>query len=177
MGAVRDACGGERAGVAGRSHGGLLYQALHLAPPERVGALVLLDTGPGYRSDAARAAWNRYAEEQAVALERDGAGALSRSSEVRGEHHRTLAGLPRAARGMLVQRDARVIEDLPAIRVPTLLIVGAHDRPFLDGMAYMARKIPGARYEIVEDAGHGVNVDQPARVNALLDEFLASLPG
>ena len=75
-----------------------------------------------------------------------------------------------------MQRDARVIESLPAIRVPTLLMVGADDTPFLDAMGYMARKIPGARYEIVEDAGHGVNVDRPARVNALLDGFLASLP-
>ena len=137
-------------------------------------ALVLLDTGPGYRSPAARAAWNRYAEDQARALEADGAGGLRRSSEVRVEWHRTLAGLPHAARGMLAQTDAVVIDSLPRIAVPTLLVAGAGDTDFLPGMAYMARKIPGARYEVIAGAGHGVNLDQPERVNALLQDFLSA---
>src|SRR4029079_15795756 len=140
----------------------------HTQWPARVRALVLLDTGPGYRSADARADWNRYAGEQAQMLERNGPGGLRHSSEVRAEWHRTLAGLAPAARGMLVQTDATVIDSLPSITVPTLLVAGAGDTDFLAGLAYMAAKIPGARYEIAADAGHGVNVDQPERVNALV---------
>ena len=46
---------------------------------------------------------------------------------------------------MLTQRDARVIELLPDIRVPSLVVVGADDAPFLAASDYMAAKIPGAK--------------------------------
>jgi pimeloyl-ACP methyl ester carboxylesterase len=176
MAALLDACAIERAVLMGLSLGGFLSLLFRVRHPERVRALVLLDTGPGYRSAVARAAWNRYAEEQARLLETQGAAGLRRSSEVRAEWHRTLTGLPRAARGMLVQTDATVIDSLGSIAVPTLLVAGADDTEFLPGMAYMAAKIPGARYEIVARAGHGANVDQPERVNALLEAFLGALP-
>ena len=176
MAAVLDACGVERAVLIGLSLGGFLSLLFHTRWPARVDALVLLDTGPGYRSSTAREAWNRYAEEQAQMLETKGPAGLRQSSEVRAEWHRTLAGLSPAARGMLVQTDATVIDSLGSIAVPTLLVAGADDTDFLPGMAYMAAKIPGARCEIVAGAGHGVNVDQPERVNALLGAFLDALP-
>ena len=176
MAAVLDACGVERAVLVGLSLGGFLSLLFHVRWPARVRALVLLDTGPGYRSAAARADWNRYAEQQAQMLESQGPAGLRHSSEVRAEWHRTLAGLPLAARGMLMQTDAAAIDSLPSIAVPTLLVAGADDTDFLPGMAYMAAKIPGARHEIVASAGHGVNVDQPGRVNALLETFLEELP-
>lgn len=175
MCAVLDACDVDRAVLAGLSLGGYMSMLFNLTHPRRVRALVLLDTGPGYKSDAPRAAWNRYAQDNARAIEENGAAGLIDSHEIRPQHHRTLAGLPHAARGMLVQHDAVVIESLPGVRVPTLLLVGADDKPFRDGMAYMHSKIPGSRYEIVEGAGHAVNIDQPARVNAILGEFLDSL--
>ena len=110
------------------------------------------------------------------AIEDRGATGLIESNEIRAEHHRTLSGLPHAARGMLIQNDARVIESLPSISVPTLLMIGAEDEPFLDGMAYMAKKIPAARHEVIDGAGHAVNIDQPERVNAILADFLGSVP-
>ena len=58
--------------------------------------------------------------------------------------------LARAARGMLTQRDARVIESLPDIKVPSLIVVGADDTPFLAASDYMAAKIPGARFGSIE---------------------------
>ena len=48
--------------MGGHSLGGYLSLAFHLAHPERVAALVLIDTGPGYRSDDGRQKWNRMAE-------------------------------------------------------------------------------------------------------------------
>jgi pimeloyl-ACP methyl ester carboxylesterase len=86
--------------------------------------------------------------------------------------HRDAAGLAHAARGMLTQRDARVIESLPGITVPTVVIVGANDTPFLAASDYMAAKIPGAKRVVIPDAGHSANIDQPAAFNAALMEFL-----
>jgi len=90
--------------------------------------------------------------------------------------HRDASGLVRAARGMLTQRDARVIEILPEIKVPALIVVGADDAPFLAASDYMAAKIPGARKAVIPAAGHAVNIDQPqAFIDAVLP-FLDGLP-
>jgi pimeloyl-ACP methyl ester carboxylesterase len=172
MVAVLDACGVDRAVIGGLSLGGYMSLELYLAHPERVRALVLCDTGPGYKKDDARAAWNRYAESFAQKFDEKGLAALGPSAEVKIAKHRDARGLALAARGILVQRDARVIESLPSISVPTLLVVGSEDRPFLTGMKYMAEKIPDAEHVVIEGAGHAVNIDQPARFNAVLVAFL-----
>ena len=77
---------------------------------------------------------------------------------------------------MLTQRDARVIELLPDIKVPSLVVVGADDAPFLAASDYMAAKIPGAKKVVIPAAGHAVNIDQPqAFIEAVLP-FLDGLP-
>jgi pimeloyl-ACP methyl ester carboxylesterase len=176
MRALLDHLGIARAVIAGHSLGGFLSLAFHLRHPGRVRALVLQGCGPGYRNDAARAAWNARAEQRARTLELQGLAALGGGAEVRASVQRSAAGLARAARGILAQVDAQVIDHLPRIAVPTLVVVGERDTAFLDGSRYMAAKIPGARLVVVPDAGHGVNVDQPAAVNSALREFLAGLP-
>jgi pimeloyl-ACP methyl ester carboxylesterase len=77
---------------------------------------------------------------------------------------------------MLTQRDARVIELLPNIKVPSLVVVGADDAPFLAASDYMAAKIPDAEKVVIPAAGHAVNIDQPqAFIEAVLP-FLDRLP-
>jgi len=89
--------------------------------------------------------------------------------------HRSADGLIKAARGMLTQRDASVINALPDIRVPSLVVVGANDKPFLAAADYMTAKIPGARKVVIPDAGHAANIDQPAAFNDALLSFLESI--
>src|SRR3972149_1143760 len=91
-------------------------------------------------------------------------------------HHRSAQGLAHAARGMLAQEGSRVIDGLPGIRVPTLIVVGDRDQPFLAPCEYMAKKIPGARLEVIAGAGHSANLDQPEAFNRVLLDFLAALP-
>lgn len=43
---------------------------------------------------------------------------------------------------MLAQVNARVMLGLDSIAVPTLVLVGAEDKPYLGAAEYMARKIP-----------------------------------
>ena len=118
--------------------------AFHLRHPEQVRALMLFDTGPGFRNDSARGAWNARARARADDLESRGFAALGSSDEVRMSQHRSAAGLAGAARGMLTQQDDGVIRSLETIRVPTLVLVGANDTNFLAATDYMAAKIPGA---------------------------------
>jgi pimeloyl-ACP methyl ester carboxylesterase len=171
--------GVERAIVAGLSLGGYASLDFYLAHPEAVRALVICDSGPGYRNAQARAAWNQRAHERAAELEARGLDSLSgRSREMReaASFHRSAQGLAHAARGMLAQRDSRVIDGLPSIAVPTLIIVGEQDQPFLAACEYMAKKVPGARLEIIAGAGHSSNLDQPEAFNRVLLDFLDALP-
>lgn len=152
MAAVLDAAGIERAAIGGLSLGGFLSLVFHMRHPERVAALLLFDTGPGYRRDEPREQWNRRVERTAAA--------------------QSAAGLALAARGIMAQRDGRVIESLPGIRVPTLIVVGANDTPYLAAADYMEQRIPNAVKVVIEGAGHASNVDRPETFNRAVVEFL-----
>jgi pimeloyl-ACP methyl ester carboxylesterase len=171
MAALLDAAGARSAVIGGLSLGGYMSLAFHLKHPERTRALLIIDTGPGYRKDEARDGWNANAIRRAEKLEAEGLP-TGGSAEVRLARHRSAEGLARAARGMLTQRDARVMESLPAIAVPAIVIVGANDTPFLAASDYMAAKIPGAKKVVIPDAGHAANIDQPEAFNAALLGFL-----
>ena len=170
--------GVERAVVGGLSLGGYMSLGFYRRHPEMVRALVICDSGPGYRNPEARAAWNQRAHERARELETRGLDALTSSSREMREalrHHRSAQGLAHAARGMLAQEDAAIIDSLPAIGVPTLIILGDRDTAFVAPCEYMAKKIPGARLEIIKDAGHSSNLDQPEAFNRVLLDFVGSL--
>jgi pimeloyl-ACP methyl ester carboxylesterase len=177
MAALLDEVGATRAIVGGLSLGGYMSLAFYRAHPERVSALLIIDTGPGFKKDDAREAWNKRALDTAERFEREGLSVLKSASRERSTvSHRDATGLARAARGMLTQRDARVIEVLPDIKVPSLVVVGADDTPFLAASDYMAAKIPGAKKLVIPSAGHAVNIDQPqAFIDAVLP-FIEDLP-
>lgn len=167
-----------RAVVGGLSLGGYVSLAFYLEHPEMVRALVICDSGPGFRNAGAREEWNQQAQKRAADLEARGLEALggrSREMEEAVRYHRSAQGLAHAARGMLAQQDSRIIDSLPGIAVPTLIIVGDQDTPFLAPCEYMAKKIPGARLEVIAGAGHSSNLDQPGAFNRVLAEFLDSL--
>lgn len=174
MAAILDECGAGRAVIGGLSLGGYMSLAFNLTHPERVAALMLFDTGPGFKKDEARAGWNDMATRMANAYDEKGLDALGSSAEVRVSTHRSAAGLARAGRGMLVQRDGRVIESLPSIGVPTLVLVGSEDKAFLAGTDYMASRIPGATKVVLDGAGHAANIDDPAGFNRAVLDFLGS---
>ena len=170
--ALLDAVGSDRAVVAGHSLGGYLSLELHLSHPDRVAALVLIGTGPGFRRAEPRAEWNAMAERTASAFAARGLAALGRSEELAGARHRDATGLVHTARGVLPQHDARVIDSLPSISVPALVVVGALDAPFLDGARYMAGKIPGAELTVVDGARHAPNVTHADEFDERLRAFL-----
>ncbi|MEX2206056.1 MAG: alpha/beta fold hydrolase [Myxococcota bacterium] len=158
MAALLDAAGAERAVLAGHSLGGFLSLEFHLAQRARVAGLILIDTGPGYRKDEPRAGWNARAE------------GMARDFEAKGGER--ALGLARVARGILAQHDARVLESLSAITVPTLIVVGEHDTPFLAGSRYMAEKIPRALLEVIANAAHSPAAEQPDVFSRVVSEFL-----
>jgi pimeloyl-ACP methyl ester carboxylesterase len=93
-------CGLDRAVIGGLSLGGYASLAFHRAHPEMVRALVIADSGPGYRNAEARAGWNQRANARAAQLEERGLDVLSRGSR----EMREAMGAHRSAQGLAQRR-------------------------------------------------------------------------
>ena len=170
MAALLDTVGADTAIIGGLSLGGYLSLSFYAAHPERCRALMLFDTGPGFRRDDARAQWNERCRKQGDRLEADGL----RETHYPGTH-RNAIGLAHVAREMMTQSDDRVMRILPEIKVPVLIVLGANDTPFLGAANYMEKKIPNATKVVIPDAGHVSNVDQPEAFTAAVQDFLTKL--
>ncbi len=170
--AILDDCDIEKAVIGGHSLGGVMSFQFQLKYPERVLAMAILNSGPGFRNDAAREKWNLGCERTASSLERKGLTALSKSEEVHAEWHSDVQGLIHSARGIMTHKDARMINNLGNIDVPVLVLVGAQDEEFLGAADYLERKISDVQKVIIENAGHAANLDQPEDFNNLLIKFL-----
>lgn len=71
--------------------------------------------------------------------------------------------------------DRVLLERLRDIRCPTLFLHGSADRTIgIEASELAARHIAGARLERIDDAGHVIEVDQPAAFVRLVDEFLGA---
>ncbi len=80
-------------------------------------------------------------------------------------------GAAAAQRGMALRRDYS--EDLRNIGVPTLVVAGREDgvrKP--QDAEFLHREIPNSRLEVLDDAGHLMNMEQPETFNDALHSFL-----
>lgn len=166
--------GVEKAVIGGLSLGGYLSLEFAVAHPEMLRALVLCNTGPGYRKDEARAGWNDFSVGYAKRFEERGMDGLGRGIEIdkTRQYQRSAEGLAFAGRGILTQRDAKVMEGLESIAVPTLIVWGADDERYRAGCESLAAKVPGARKIDIAEAGHAVNLYQPEQFNEAVLAFL-----
>ena len=177
--------------AAGLSFGGLASLHFRVRHPERVAALVLIGSGPGFKNAEAATAWAAQVERTASFLETRGFEAF-----VAGRAGATCIGarpeLPAAraaARAIVAQGVAgiarfgrevsgpapSVIDELALMDVPALVLVGAQDQAFLRAAEVMAAKLPRARHVVIPEAGHIVNIEQAERFDAALLAFLAGL--
>ena len=187
--AVLDAVGVGQAVVCGLSMGGYILFELLRRYPERVRAAVLCDTRP--QADAAEARRNRD-ELAALAVERGPeavaerllAGLLAPATladqpEVMTQcremaRRYSVPGMVGALRAMRERPDSTPL--LGTIRVPTLIVVGAEDRPTPPPLAQgMAEAIPGARCAVIPGAGHVAPLEQPLATSRVLADFLDAL--
>ena len=84
-------------------------------------------------------------------------------------HVETILGQAEDGRG---EAD-EILFDLPLVLAGGRDDSGERDVPgFREMSAVLARRIPGAIYRVVADAGHMINMEQPAAVNELLTRFI-----
>jgi pimeloyl-ACP methyl ester carboxylesterase len=169
----------DKAVVGGLSMGGYQSLRFYLRHPEMVVALILMDTGPGYRNPAHRDEWNRQQEERAKLFETQGMAAYVAiapsytSKEILLKQNPV--GLANMARKVVAQHDSVVIESLGNVKVPTLVLVGEKDTPFLPAAEYMSKVILGAQRKVISSAGHAANIDNPEEFNKAILDFLGKL--
>ncbi|RKR75609.1 alpha/beta fold hydrolase [Frondihabitans australicus] len=79
-----------------------------------------------------------------------------------------------AISGEPYMHDPTLLGRLGALTIPALTVWGDSDGSFTPdyGRAYAAA-IPGARFELIADAGHLPHLEQPAATFAVLDSFVA----
>lgn len=178
------------AGVAGFSMGGYALLALAKRRPANLSAMALVDT----RAVADDEETRRKRDETIEVLKRDGVGPLADVMLGR------LLSPASLANRELVERVRRIIARQPAsalaadlaamrdrpdssaflreIRVPTLVLVGEHDSisPPAEGRS-MAEAVPGARLEIIPEAGHLTPMERPKAVAEALGDFFGRVLG
>ena len=178
--ALCDHLGIDRAVHGGHSLGGYTALRFYQKYPERVAALILHAAGPGYRNPEGSQAWtDRLAKAAAKQEERFGRDARVSAKELRvgapmlGEvAQHVVRGVANVERGVMAHPS---FVDATAIQVPTLVIVGEHDKNYLASADYFAAKLPDGRKVVVEGAGHPAALERPEVVNAAVREFLDGL--
>jgi 3-oxoadipate enol-lactonase len=192
---VADGCGLDRFRLLGHSMGGMLARQIPLREPQRIEALIMMDTAagpiPGFdptlMDAAAEVAFTRGKDALKELLD------LAQVLETPA-YQRTLLDRPGYQQfqdrkwadvseimwGAMAVAMAYQPDDLAAlaaaVSVPMLLIVGAQDAPFLAASRAMADAIPGAQLTIIPDAGHSPQFENPDAWIDALTRFLAAVP-
>jgi pimeloyl-ACP methyl ester carboxylesterase len=195
--ALLDALGWERFALLGHSMGGMVAQFVATKSPERLTALVLMDTGHGpiqsldaTMVEAAVAIVRTQGIDALADLLADADNPLDSPA-----HKRLLAEKP----GYAAFEDRKFRSTSPALyaplaasfvhaadrlddlrglpdTLPALVMVGEQDQPFLGPSERMADAIPDASLVVIPDAGHSPQFENPTAWWSALSRFLAALP-
>ena len=138
--------------LAGHSLGGYLSLAHCLLYPEDVEALILVGAGPGFRKKESINQWNSSVIESAKKLD-----------------------LPEGSEATALHTDAWVLDALSEIKVPTLVVVGEHDKRFRVSMSVFEKYLNVKSSVVVEDAGHSVHRKKPLEVANAIKDFLTEI--
>jgi 3-oxoadipate enol-lactonase len=169
--ALDDSFAGEPASLVGNSFGGLVSVDFAARRPELVTRLVLLDAAlPDHDfSDELE----EYALEEERLLDAgdvDAAVELNLRFWCPGVADRVR---PMVAGALEWEGEGPDTIDLSAVRAPTLVAVGEHDKPDFHVIAErLAREIPDAELVVIPGAGHLPSIERPDETAALVRRFL-----
>jgi 2-succinyl-6-hydroxy-2,4-cyclohexadiene-1-carboxylate synthase len=192
LAALVEGLGGGTADVIGYSMGARLALWLALEHPATVGRLVLESPSAGIADPAERARRRAADEDLAGFAEREGIGAFVERwtalplfasqarlpGDVRDRVRRerlanTAAGLAASLRGAGQGAMPPLHDRLAEIGRPPLVVAGALDPTGVARAREVAAAIPGARLEVVADAGHAPHLERPGAFGDLVRAFLA----
>ncbi len=191
--AVADAVGVERFRLLGHSMGGMVARRVVLAHPERVEALVLMDTSPGPVPGISVELVEYGAR---LALEK-GMDALKRAQdeldplgspayrrllveqpgykEFQDRKWAALSPYMWAALAMELATQPDQVDALRHVDTPTLVMVGEQDESFVGPSREAAAALPDAQLVVIAGAGHSPQFEAPADWREILLAFLDGL--
>lgn len=196
IGAVLDAAGEKDAHVMGVSMGSAAALQFTIAHPNRVRSAILCSIGSG--SDAKPDEYVANMEAMAARVEKNGMDQIRQNftaSPARqklkekspAEYQKFLAdlerfsvqGLTNTMRGVQKRRPPLYAhkDQIAALRVPALVVLGGIDQGCEKPGHFLAETLPGARLEILSNTGHGVNIEEPDKVNRMVLEFVGAVEG
>jgi pimeloyl-ACP methyl ester carboxylesterase len=189
--AVLDALKIDKAHIVGLSMGGFATLHFGFSYPERARSLVVAGCGYGATPDK-RGQFAEEAEAAAKNFEKLGMAKAAegyalgptrvqfQNKDPRGwrEFADQLAensteGAARTMRGVQKRRPSLfdLVDKMKAINVPTLIMTGDEDWPCLEPGILMKRTIPTAALIVMPNAGHTINLEEPAAFNQHISEF------
>jgi len=188
---VLDALGIQRAHIVGLSMGA--FATLHFGMHYGYRALSLTAAGGGYGAHPAQyAKFQADAKSNAEFIRQEGMARFAatyghgptriqfQNKDPRGfdEYIRQLsehssAGSANTMRGYQGQRPSLydLTEEMKRIDVPTLILAGDEEEPCLEACLLMKRCIATAGLAILPRSGHGINLEEPALFNQLVNDF------
>jgi len=192
--ALLDSLGIESAHIIGTSFGGVVATMVAARWPERVRSLISIASTDGF-DDVMAVEVRRWREACLLSITGPDRGLLSdmfegavysptyiaEHREERAERRRQISILPDAwFQGLAAMLDSAptvsVRNELGSIRCPALIIAAELDRFIpIERTRLLARRIPGARFTLMEGAGHAVVVEQPDALVSLCLEFLSNI--
>ncbi len=191
--ALLDAWQIEQTALLGYSMGGRLALYLACCYPERFSHLVQESSSPGLASEAERAERRQRDEALADWIEANGIEAfvnrwealplwasqqqLSEAVRLRLRQQRLQnnpVGLANSLRGMGTGAQPSLWAQLPALTLPTLLIVGALDSKFVAINQQVAEVLGNGRLHIIPQAGHTTHLERPSLFQTAVKSFLTT---
>lgn len=184
---VLSALGYERAFVYGQSYGGIIAQAFALAYPDKVSRLILSVSSPGKRMRHERASevndfLDAYFSDAPLPPPLSPAmffspGAFERRPELGKFLERPKVAVQdpeQFRRRMLAMEEFDSLDELPNIRMPTLVISGWGDQIANPVCSWtLAKGIPNARLVVLESAGHALTWEVPELMAPIIRGFLS----
>jgi 3-oxoadipate enol-lactonase len=177
----------DKAHIVGLSMGGRIAQDFYPRHPGRVKSLVLCDTFPGFTEE-----FGPQQREEFIRIRKQPLVEGKEPSDIAPVVAQTLIGedaspahfqrlvesigaLHKHSYIKTLEATTRYdrVANLPDIAVPTLLVYGGDDRLTPPAIGErMAAQIPDARLEVIDGAGHLVNIEAPERFNRIVLDFL-----
>jgi pimeloyl-ACP methyl ester carboxylesterase len=188
---VLDALKIDKAHIVGLSMGGFATLHFGFTYPERARSLVVAGCGygatPDKRGQFAAEAEAAAANFEKLTMAKAGEGYALGPTRVQFQNKdprgwrefadqlagNSTEGAARTMRGVQKRRPSLfdLVEQMKTISVPTLIMTGDEDWPCLEPAILMKRTIPTAALVVMPNAGHTINLEEPAAFNQHISDF------
>jgi len=191
--AVADAFGFDTFVLLGHSMGGMIVRGIAIDQPQRLRALIMMDTTagpvPGFAPDLMNAAAQIALDEGKDVLKKllDEVAPLETEPHLRTLRERPdyaaindkkwndLSVMMWASLGRAIGSQSDDLNAMRTLTMPVLVMVGDADTPFIEPSKAMTAAIPNAQLAVIDNAGHSPQYESPLAWNTAIDAFLAEL--